>query len=109
MSDNYDATENESLEVTDDEVQALKDEIEILHEGDTRDAAQQLLVDKTIPAILAISKLATEANAERVRLDASKYIVERVLGPLKNIMPDVDPDTDPMVKFMKKAGLIKTD
>ena len=106
---NYDAHDNEAIEVTEAELEALKDEVEVLHGGDTVEAANQLLISKTMQAIMSISKLATDATAERVRLDASRYIVERVLGPLTKIQIGMDFKSDPIAKFMIKAGMIVED
>lgn len=102
----YDANDNVDIEITAEDLSALKDEVDVLHSGDTKEAAQQLLVDKTMQSVLSIAKLATDASAERVRLDASKYIVERVLGPLNKLQVEFDADSDPIIKMMKKAGLI---
>ncbi len=97
-----DANANPDIQVTEDELAALKDEVDILHEGDTKKAADDFLVQKVMAAIQAIAKLATGAAAERVRLDASKYIVERVLGPLSKIETNQNPDKDPMLVLLNK-------
>lgn len=102
--DKYDANDNPDIEVTDDDLRALKDEVDVLHGGDLKAAAGDLLEQKAMQAIISISRLATEASAERVRLDASKYIVERVLGPLSKIEMDKDPAKDPMLQFMAKLS-----
>ncbi len=94
---------------TEDEVDALKDELETLHGGDIKVAAQTLLDEKVLQSIINIAKIATTASHERVRFDASKYIVERVLGPLNKIEPDPDRNTDPLIRVLKKAGIIAED
>lgn len=100
------ANDNPDIEVTEAELAALKDEVEVLHGGDIKEAADKLLDEKVLKAIMSIAKLATEAAAERVRLDASKYIVERVLGPLSKIEFDKNPEKDPMYRFMRKVGML---
>lgn len=99
-----DANANPDIQVTEDELAALKDEVDVLHEGDTKKAADDLLVQKVMASIQAIAKLATGAAAERVRLDASKYIVERVLGPLSKVETNQNPDKDPMLVLLKKLS-----
>jgi hypothetical protein len=102
----FDAHDNPDIEVTDDELDALKDEVDVLHAGSTKDAANKLMEEKALGAIISISKLATDAVAERVRLDASRYIVERVLGPLSKMEPDRNEASDPVTKLLKRAGMI---
>jgi len=98
----HDARVNPDIEVTEDELAALSDEVEVLHAGDIKEAADVLLTEKALAAIQSISKLATGAAAERVRLDASKYIIERVLGPLSKVEIDKDPEKDLILQFLKK-------
>lgn len=96
------ANDNPDIQVTEDELAALKDEVDVLHEGDTKKAADDLLIQKVMSSIQSISKLATSAATERVRLDASKYIVERVLGPLSKVDINKDPAKDPMMVLLEK-------
>lgn len=96
-----DANDNPEIEVTEDELAALRDEVDVLHGGDLIEMSDNLLREKTLSAITSISKLATGAAAERVRLDASKYIVERVLGPLAKIDHTSNPENDPMLKLLE--------
>jgi hypothetical protein len=52
-------------------------------EGETpRQTLRRLFTENSTTAALNIIKLSNSASSERIRLDASKYIVERVLGPL---------------------------
>lgn len=97
-----DANDNPDIQVTEAELSALKDEVDVLHEGDTKQAADDFLTQKVMLSIQSIAKLATSASAERVRLDASKYIVERVLGPLSKVDINKDPDKDPMLVLLRK-------
>ena len=90
-----DSDENESIDVTEEELEALKTEIHVLNDGNHKAFGQELL-DQNVPkAVLQLVKLAQHATAERVRLDASKYIVERVLGPLTKLDPTKDLENDP--------------
>lgn len=100
---------NPSIEVSEDELAALKDEVNTLHDGNLKTGAERLMEEKLSAAVLSISKLATSASAERVRLDASKYIVERVLGPLSKIEFEKDLNKDPIVRMLKRAGMISED
>ncbi len=108
-----DETSDDSKHLTDtptqSEVEALSDELETIHGGDIKMAAQSLLEQKALTAILGIAKLAVNATHERVRLDAQRYIVERVLGPLNKIEPDVDTNRDPLIRVLKKAGIVGED
>jgi hypothetical protein len=52
-------------------------------EGETKPATLRRLFDEnSTGAAMTIINLSKAASSERIRLDASKYIVERVLGPL---------------------------
>jgi len=52
-------------------------------EGETPAATlRRLFEENSTKAALQIISLGNAAMSERVRLDASKYVVERVLGPL---------------------------
>ncbi len=94
---------------TEDEVEALKDELETIHDGDIKTASQALLEQKALSAIQGIAKLATNATHEQTRFAAQKYIVERVLGPLNKIEPEPDFNADPIVRLLKKAGIVAED
>ena len=52
-------------------------------EGETTAATlRRLFEENSASAAMKIISLSSSASSERIRLDASKYIVERVLGPL---------------------------
>lgn len=99
----------DDLELTDEDINALKDEVDLLHNGDIKEAAQSVLEQNSLRAILEIAKLGRNASAERVRLDANKYLVDRVLGPTTKIDPAPDEDYDPLIKILKKAGVMDKD
>ncbi len=98
--------DSDEINVTDEELDALKDEVKILHGGDLKAAAENLLEEKSIAAVQSIAKLAVNGATERVRLDASKYIVDRVLGPLSKMTIEIDPEKDPVSKLLKDAGFV---
>lgn len=52
-------------------------------DGETpKQTLRRLFEENSAGAAMRLISLSTHASSERVRLDASKYIVERVLGPL---------------------------
>ncbi len=102
MAQHDDSTEDDL--VTDEELDLLNEEVKVLHGGDLKAAAESLLEEKAIGAVQAISKLALGSSNERVRLDASKYILERVLGPLSKMVVEFDPDSDPLTQLLLDAG-----
>lgn len=91
------------LDVTPEEVAALTEEQEMRGE-DFKEFTNTLLEQNGPRAVHALVKLAHSASSERVRLDASKYIVERVLGPLSK--HDVrDTAKDPLAKLLNAVGI----
>ena len=102
QSASYDTDQpNPETEVTREELEALTNEVDALYGGDIKLTAQNLLEEASLKAVMQLSKLAVAAGAERVRLDASKYILERVLGPLNKLDATKDVEKDPMYKFIK--------
>ncbi len=99
-----DPSSSEDSFVTDDELDALQDDVDLLHGGDLKVASTKLLEEKTMAAVQSIAKLATNGTAERVRLDASKYILERVLGPLSKLQPDINEEETALGRLLKEAG-----
>ncbi len=96
--------ETDDALVTDEELDLLNEEVKVLHGGDLKVAAATLLEEKAIQAVQAIAKLALHSSTDRVRLDASKYILERVLGPLSKMELEFDPDKDPLTQLLLDAG-----
>ncbi len=90
--------------VTDEELDLLNDEVKVLHGNDLKEAANILLEEKAILAVQSIAKLARTANNDRIRLDASKYILERVLGPLSKMQLEIDEEETALGKLLKDAG-----
>jgi len=52
--------------------------------------AQRLIEERAPQAVLVVSKLADNSDSDKVRLDAAKYILDRVLGPPRsnNVLKD---------------------
>lgn len=66
--------------VPDDALAALVTERD-LHAGETEEQmARRLMIENVGAAVMSIVNVAMHGSTERSRLDASKYIVERVLG-----------------------------
>jgi hypothetical protein len=64
-------------------------------EGETPKATlRRLFEENSARAALQIIRLSEGASGERVRLDASKYIIERVLGPMNLLRPGVGGNED---------------
>jgi len=97
------ATLMANTDVTEEELDALKDEADTLHDGDQKAFTENLLVQNAPRAVLQIAELAQKGSTERVRLDAAKYIVERVLGPLNKLDPTKDMSRDPILQFLAKV------
>jgi hypothetical protein len=53
-----------------------------LDDGDTAVTARRLFKENAPTAALSIIRMATHGSTERIKLDASKYILERVLGKI---------------------------
>ena len=104
-----DVSDSDQAYITDKELDALKDEVDTLYEGDTVQAASTMLEHKLMGAVHAISVLGQKATAERVRLDANKYLVDRVLGPLNKIQPEIDEKKDPLSRLLRAAGFTNGD
>lgn len=72
--------------VTDEEVQALREEREVFSLDETQQAEK--IFKENLPAVAhSVVKLARTAQSEAVRLNAAKYVVDRNLG--KIVEPDL--------------------
>jgi hypothetical protein len=91
---------NEAGEPDDKALEAARMEAQVFGrapngEGETpRQTLRRLFEENSARAALQIINLSNSASGERVRLDASKYIVERVLGPMTTLKPG-DTDAEP--------------
>lgn len=78
--------------VTDEELEGLT--LEQTLTGESQQAyAQRIFQDNAVAAAYAITKLAKYGAAERIRLQAAQYVVERVLGRVQDNPPK--PEADP--------------
>src|SRR3954471_1660372 len=66
--------------VPDDALAALVSEAEIHPEESPEQTARRLLLENVGPVTLGIIHTALHGTNERTRLDAQKYVMERVLG-----------------------------
>lgn len=93
-----------------DAVRALSAESEIMDQGDLAATARKLMEEALPVAVLSVIHIATNSANEKLRFDASKYLVERGLGPVKDgsLKPKDDP-IEAMFKQLKelqdRAGL----
>ena len=73
----------DKIDVTDEDIRAIKQEADAYNET-SEQMANRLFKENLPHAVIAISKLAMFASNEKIRLDASRYIVERNLGRLQD-------------------------
>ena len=78
-------------DVTDEDLKALKEEQEIFSEDDEQQA-ERLFAANLTPAVLAITNLVRTAQSETIQLKAATYVVERNLGRLQDMNPNVAGD-----------------
>ena len=60
---------------------------------EAQNAARKLFYETAAQAAATITQIAQHGTTERVRLDAAKYVVERVLGRLGEDTGSIDPLT----------------
>lgn len=94
----------EAVDVTEAEIAGLVMDSELHGDETPKEFTRRLFEEKAPQAVIAIAKLGMAAGSERVRLDASKYIVDRVLGPL-NQQDARDTTHDPLFKLMRSLGV----
>jgi hypothetical protein len=79
-------------------VESLKAERSVLNPGQTQEMqTKEIFLEHAAAAATTIAHIAIHGTTERVRLDASKYVVERVIGRVG----DDTGATDPLTEFMK--------
>lgn|SRR5690554_3200170 len=90
--------EDDPRYIPEDLVASLREERSAL-DPDMTDAqhAKKIFAEHAAAAASTIAHIAIHGSSERVRLDASKYVVERILG---RVGDDVGED-DPIQKFMQ--------
>jgi len=75
------------------------------HNGDPKKTAELIFNDNVALAAQSLVHSAIHSDNEKIRLDASRYIIERVLGRLgDNKDTTVDPLQELMNEAMKVAG-----
>ena len=85
--------------VADDALANLSMERQIHPEESVEDTARRLFRENSSVAALSIIHLSRHASTERIRLDASKYVLDRVLG---RVGDDAYGQTkDPLEMFIK--------
>jgi hypothetical protein len=75
--------------VTEDDVKALAVERDVFGEDELLQA-ERVLKENLPGAVHSVAKLARTAASETVRLNASKYLIDRNLGKITEIQPDED-------------------
>lgn len=81
----------------DEALDFLKMEREVMSDGTIEDTARRLFRENLVPATQAICHLAIYGLNEKLRLEAAKYVVERVMGrdemvtgdPLEKLIGDI--------------------
>lgn len=95
-----DMNESEGSWVPDDALNALVTERTIHPDEDNETTARRLLRENVGAAVLGIVHTAVHGSNERVRLDAQKYVVERVLG---RVGDDAYGATNPVADFISEV------
>jgi hypothetical protein len=99
---NYDDDDPEWL--PDEAVEALNTERTLTQET-APEMTRRLFRDNAPGAATSIVHVALYGSNERLRLDASKYVVDRVLGRVgEDVIPDKDSPLEAMMKNMMQAA-----
>jgi hypothetical protein len=86
---------------SDEELRTLTSLESTLHpEETTAQFAQRIFTENAPLAAQQIVSIAQHGSTDRIRLEASKYVTDRVLGKIGEA---AKPDEDPFVKFMKEV------
>lgn len=87
--------------VPEDAIKSLAVEKEVRPDETNEEAARRILRENSGTAVLSVIHLATHASTERTRLDASKYVIDRVLG---KIGEDLNTEKgNPLESFLSKV------
>jgi gamma-glutamylcysteine synthetase len=74
-----------------------------LHPEETHEELTLRLLRESVPQVaMQIVHLALQGSSERLRLEAGKYVVDRVLGPLGRETHRADSPLDKMVRQMQQ-------
>ena len=88
-----------------DKLAALESE-RTMTEDTIEGQAKSLFRENLLPAVLGIAQIAMHSGNEKLRFDAQKYIVERNLGRLGDVLPDgID---DPIEEVIRQMQLLDT-
>jgi hypothetical protein len=80
--------------IPDDALTGLVSERSLHPEEDEVALAQRLFRENTPAAAASIIHSAIHSPSERVRLDASKYVLERTMGPVGETNVEISPTED---------------
>lgn len=84
-----------------DAIEQLKNETILVDDGDERQTAERIFKQGAPIAAMSVVHLAQHATSEHTRLQAAKYVTDRVLGGI--ISSDGASDKDPFADFLKKV------
>jgi hypothetical protein len=88
----------------DEALASLKSETDIMHDGNPKATADKILTENVAAAASQMIWSALHSPNEKIRMDASKYVLERVLGPVKDGKPvGEDPLSELLVEAAKAA------
>lgn len=75
-----------------------------LHPGETNPKTTKRILDENAPLVVqSIVNLALRSKSERTRLDAGKYVLDRVLGRVGD--GQIDEDDDPLRNFFQDVSV----
>jgi hypothetical protein len=81
-----------------EDIAALTNSELAFDDGDHAATARRLFKENAPTAALSIIRMATHGSTERIKLDASKYVLERVLGKVGDDGEDVITPIDEVLK-----------
>jgi hypothetical protein len=97
MTDNDENTPE--THVTDEELAALRQEREVFTDESLEAQSRRLLRESAPLAVTTVVNIARSGGSDRVRLDASKYLLDRVLGKVGD--DAFGDELDPLTAFVK--------
>lgn len=90
-----------AMELTEAEIAALVADPVPLDGESTGQIAERMFAEHAVAAAASICQIAMYGQSERIRLDAAKYVTERVLGRVQDNPPKID--NDPYEKLMAEC------
>lgn len=91
---------SDDLRITEEQIKSLVAE-RTAYEEDEVAQARRLLRENLVPAVYSIVQISQHSGSDRLRMQASQYIVERNLGRIADTAP-VDP-ADPFKDFLAEC------